>query len=75
MDVEGKKYPRDTFRGRVTPAYLIHSDIIALRGALEQLLASMEAPERFVDKFAEFADEKPVKPRAYEVVRAEILGS
>ncbi len=75
MDVEGKKYPKDTFRGRTTPAYLIHRDPIALRVALEQLLAAMEAPGQFVDQFAEFAGERPVKERAYEVVRGELVFS
>jgi hypothetical protein len=73
MDVEGKKYPKGVFQGRVTPAYLIHHDAIALRTALEQLLSAMDAPERFVDQFAEFAGESPVKERPYEVVRGEMV--
>ncbi len=72
LDVEGKKYPKDTFRNRVTPAYLIHSGM-QLRGALEQLLACIEEPTRFTGKFAEFAPESPVKPRPYPVLRAELV--
>lgn len=73
LDVEGKKYPKDTFRNRVTPAYLIHNGM-QLRCALEQLLACIEEPTRFTGKFAEFASENPVKPRPYPVIRAELVG-
>lgn len=37
LDVEGKKYPKDTFQGRVTPAYLIHDGVTSVRNALELL--------------------------------------
>jgi hypothetical protein len=35
----------------------------------------VEAPGQFVDQFAEFAGERPVKERAYEVVRGELVFS
>ena len=75
MDVEGKKYPKDTFQGRVTPAYLIHNGVIPLRSALEALLAHMEQPSVITGKFAEYARENPVKPRPYEVIWQELVGS
>ena len=73
MDVEGKKYPKDTFQGRVTPAYLLH-DLIHLRNALDLLLANLENPGVVTDKIAEYAEEKPVKARPYEVLWTELVG-
>ena len=73
MDVEGKKYPKDTFLGKVTPAYLIH-DLPTLRNALDLLLASLDRPERVTGPIGEYAWEKPVKPRPYEALWAELVG-
>ena len=73
MDVEGKKYPKDTFLGKVTPAYLIH-DLPTLRNALDLLLANMDHPERVTSPIGEYAWEKPGKPRPYEVLWAELVG-
>ena len=73
MDVEGKKYPKDTFLGKVTPAYLIH-DLPALRNALDLLLANMDHPERVTSPIGEYSWEKPGKPRPYEVLWAELVG-
>jgi len=73
LDVEGKKYPRDTFRGRVIPAYLIHQGVTPLRNALELLLANIENPGIVTEKFAEYAEEKPVKPRSYETLWLELV--
>jgi len=74
MDVEGKKYPRDTFQNRITPAYLIHDGVIPLRNALELLLANLDDPARITGQFAEYAGEKPVKERPYEELWAELVG-
>lgn len=74
MDVEGKKYPKDTFQGQVTPAYLIHDGVTPLRNALELLLANLDNPDSVTGKFAEYADEKPVKARAYEDLWADLVG-
>lgn len=74
MDVEGKKYPKDTFLGRTTPAYLIHKGVTPLRNALEMLLANLENPNSVTDKMAEYAEEKPVKARPYETIWAELVG-
>lgn len=74
LDVEGKKYPKDTFFGRVTPAYLIHDGVMPLRNALELLLVNMYQPSSVTDKFAEYASEKPVKARPYEVLWEELVG-
>lgn len=74
MDVEGKKYPKDMFQGRVTPAYLIHDGVTPLRNALELLLANLNDPDKITVQFAEYADEKPVKARPYEVLWAELAG-
>lgn len=73
LDVEGKKYPKDTFLGRLTPAYLIH-DLPALRNALDLLLANLDHPARVTDPMGEYAGEKPVKPRPYEALWAELVG-
>lgn len=73
MDVEGKKYPKDTFLGKVTPAYLIH-DLPTLRNALDLLLANMDRPERVTSPIGEYAWEKPGKPRPYEVLWEELVG-
>ena len=73
MDVEGKKYPKDTFLGKVTPAYLIH-DLPTLRNALDLLLANMDHPERVTSPIGEYAWEKPGKPRPYEVLWEELVG-
>ena len=72
LDVEGKKYPKDTFLGSVTPAYLIH-DLPALRNALDLLLANLNQPERVTSPIGEYAWEKPGKPRPYEALRAELV--
>lgn len=72
MDVEGKKYPKDTFQGRVTPAYLIH-DLVSLRNALDLLLANMDNPQIVTGKFAEYADEKPVKARPFKALYKELI--
>ena len=74
MDVEGKKYPKSTFQGRTVPAYLVHSDAAALRSALEPLLARIDDPSAILNKFAEYAAEKPVKARPYEDIWAELVG-
>lgn len=73
MDVEGKKYPKDTFQGRVTPAYLLH-DLIHLRNALDLLLANLENSGVVTEGMAEYAEEKPVKARPYEALWAELVG-
>ena len=73
MDVEGKKYPKDTFQGRVTPAYLLHNRVL-LRNALDLLLANLEDPGVVTDRIAEYAEEKPVKARPYEIIWAELVG-
>ncbi|MCI8399771.1 MAG: J domain-containing protein [Oscillibacter sp.] len=73
MDVEGKKYPKDTFQGRVTPAYLIHKTPSDLRNALEMLLANLEHPTLVTGKMAEYADEKPVKARPYGALWGELV--
>ena len=72
MDVEGKKYPKDTFQGKITPAYLIH-DLSALRCALELLLANLDRPERVTSPMGEYAEEKPVKPRSYAALWEELV--
>ena len=74
MDVEGKKYPKDTFQGRVTPAYLIHDGVTPLRNALELLLAHLDNPSIVTGKMAEYAGEKPYKPRPYTALWAELVG-
>ncbi len=74
MDVEGKKYPKDTFQGRTTPAYLIHDGVTPLRNALELLLAHIDEPSIVTGKFAEYASENPVKPRPYGTLWAELVG-
>ena len=74
LDVEGKKYPKDTFRGRTVGAYIIHDGAAALRNPLELLLANMDEPSRIINKFAEYAGEKPVKARPYEAIRDELVG-
>ncbi len=73
INVEGKKYPKDTFLGRTTPAYLIHLGAADLRNALELLLANMEHPKIILDEFAAYAFENPVKPRPYSAIRAELV--
>ncbi|WP_300414891.1 hypothetical protein [uncultured Oscillibacter sp.] len=73
MDVEGKKYPKDNFLGKVTPAYLIH-DLPALRNALDLLLANLDHPERVTSPIGEYAWEKPGKPRPFETQWAELVG-
>ena len=73
MDVEGKKYPKATFQGRIVGAYLVH-DGPALRNALELLVANLDEPKRILHKFAEYAGEKPVKARPYEAIWADLVG-
>jgi len=75
MDVEGKKYPKDTFQGRMTPTYLIHRGVTPLRNALELLLANVDNPKTITGQFAEYAQEKPVKPRPYETIWLELVGN
>ena len=72
MNVEGKKYPKAAFHGRTAPAYLIHSDVISLRCALEELLANIDDPSPVTDRFAEYASENPVKERPYETIRGKM---
>lgn len=73
MDVEGRKYPKDTFANKIMPAYLIHSDPLALCSHLDLLLDRMSCPYSVTTRFAEYADEKPVQPRSYEKIREEVL--
>lgn len=73
LDAEGKKYPKDTFLGKVTPAYLIH-DLPALRNALDLLLANLDRPERVTSPMGEYARENPAKPRPYDALWAELVG-
>lgn len=73
MRVEGKKYAKDNFRSRVTPAYLIHNGITPLRNALELLLARIDQPTIITGEMGEYAGEKPVKPRPYETQWAELV--
>lgn len=72
MDVE-RKYPKGTFAGKTVPAYLIHTDPIPLRSQLDLLLDHLTCPYTITTRFAEYAEEKPVRARAYEVIRAEVL--
>lgn len=74
LDVEGKKYPKDTFQGRTTPAYLIHEGVTPLRNELDLLLANLDQPDRITGKFAEYAGERPVKERPYEELWGELVG-
>lgn len=73
MDVEGKKYPKDNFMGRVTPAYLIHSDAKKIRNCLDLIFDDMEDLPAIMGRFAEFAAENPVKPRTYEEIRRDLI--
>jgi len=75
MRVEGKKYAKETFQGRVTPAYLIHDGVTPLRNALELLLACIDRPSVVTGEMGEYANEKPVKPRPYETLWAELVGN
>ena len=74
MDVEGKKYPRAVLQGRTVGAYLVHDGAKVLRNALELLLANLDDPARVINKFAEYAEEKPVKARPYEAIWADLVG-
>ena len=74
LDVEGKKYPKAIFQGRTVGAYIIHDGAAALRNPLELLLANLDEPSRIINKFAEYAEEKPVKARPYEVLWNELVG-
>ena len=74
LDVEGKKYPKDTFQGRMVGAYIIHDGAAALRNPLELLLANMDEPSRIINRFAEYAGEKPVKARPYEALWDDLVG-
>jgi len=74
LRVEGKKYPKDTFQGRVTPAYLIHDGVTPLRNAMELLLACIDRPGVITGEMGEYAGEKPVKPRPYETLWTELVG-
>ncbi|MDE7417788.1 MAG: J domain-containing protein [Lachnospiraceae bacterium] len=75
MDVEGKKYPKDHFMGRITPAYLIHSDAKKIRNCLDLIFDDMGDLPAVMGKFAAFASEKPVKARTYEEIRGELIVS
>lgn len=73
MDVEGKKYPKESFMGRSMPAYLIHRDPVVLRNLLDLLLDNMECLLPVTERFAEFASENPVKARDYNEIRREFV--
>lgn len=72
MDVGGK-YPKESFQGKILPAYLIHKDPVVLRNRLDLLLDHMECLLPVTRRFAEFAGEKPGKERDYTAVRAEFI--
>lgn len=72
MDVD-RKYPKGTFAGKTVPAYLIHTDPAPLRSQLELLLDHLTCPYEITTRFAEYADEKPVKARAYSAIQEEVL--
>ena len=73
MDVKGKKYPKDTFMGRITPAYLIHSDAEMIRNCLDLIFDDMGDLPAIMGQFAAFASEKPVKARTYEEIRNDLV--
>lgn len=73
MDVEGKKYPKESFMGRSMPAYLIHRAPVVLRNLLDLLLDNMECLLPVTERFAEFASENPVKARDYNEIRREFV--
>lgn len=73
MDVKGKKYPKDTFMGRITPAYLIHSDAEKIRNCLDLIFDDMGDLPAIMGQFAAFASEKPVKARTYEEIRDDLV--
>lgn len=72
MDVD-RKYPKGTFAGKTVPAYLIHTDQMPLRSQLELLLDHLTCPYEITTRFAEYADEKPIKARAYSAIQEEVL--
>ncbi len=73
MDVEGRKYQKESFMGKTMPAYLIHRDPVPIRNRLDLLLDYMECLIPVTDRFAEFASEKPGKTRDYDAVREELV--
>ena len=72
MDVDNK-YPKESFLGKIMPAYLIHKDPVPLRNRLDLLLDHMECLLPVTRRFAEFAEEKPGKHMDYRAVRAEFV--
>lgn len=75
LDVEGKRYPKDIFMGRTTPAYLIHSDAQKIRNCLDLIFDDMTDLPAVTGKFAAFASESPVKARTYEEIRRAYVSS
>lgn len=73
LDVEGKKYPKDTFCGRTMPTYLIHNGLQRIRNCLDLMFVNIAEPSAVTERFGDFAGEKPVKPRSYEEIRASLV--
>lgn len=73
LDVEGKRYPKDTFLGRTVPTYLVHTDLKRLRNCLDLLLDDIDHTDQITGQFAQFAWERPDKPRPYAQIREELL--
>lgn len=72
MDIESK-YPKTPFRGKPAAAYLIHTDPLALKKYINDLMATMDFPYEVTREFACYTSEKPTKCRSYEQIRRELL--
>lgn len=75
MDVEGKKYPKDTFTGRITLVYLIHVDAKKIRNCLDLIFDNMEDLPTIMGQFVVFVPGKPAKTRSYEEILEELFFS
>lgn len=74
VNMKGKNYSKEAFMGNTVPAYLIHKDACSIRNCLDLIFDDMAYMPAVLNQFAAFANENPAKPRAYEEIRAELVG-
>ncbi len=74
VNMKGKNYSKDAFMGNTVPAYLIHKDACSIRNCLDLIFDDMAYMPAVLNQFDAFANENPAKLRAYEEIRAELVG-
>ena len=63
----------ELFCGKITPSYLLHTDIAAFRNSLELLLAKLDDPQCIINEFGQYTNEEPTEQWTYKIICKEFL--